>query len=120
MNRVSVQITNVQCRSVGRQSKHKPLTTQHVEMRDVKAVVVGGGISGLLSAHVLSKYCKSIIMVDKDDLSSPPRVGWNPVFEVSRVAFGIIQSLLSLLRCQYVYRVFLGGKVSRRSASHIN
>ena len=38
------------------------------------AVVVGGSISGLLSAHVLAPYCRSVRIVDRDDLGAPPRV----------------------------------------------
>ena len=38
------------------------------------AVVVGGSISGLLSAHVLAPHCSRVIVVDKDDLRAPPRV----------------------------------------------
>jgi glycine/D-amino acid oxidase-like deaminating enzyme len=49
----------------------------------MKAVIVGGGISGLLSAHILATYCDSIVMVDKDELLTAPRVGWNPLSDVS-------------------------------------
>lgn len=38
------------------------------------AVVVGGSISGLLSAHVLAPHCARVVVVDKDDLRAPPRV----------------------------------------------
>jgi 2-polyprenyl-6-methoxyphenol hydroxylase-like FAD-dependent oxidoreductase len=37
------------------------------------AVVVGGSISGLLAAHSLAPYCRKVCIVDKDDLTSPPR-----------------------------------------------
>lgn len=49
----------------------------------MRVVVVGGGISGLLSAHILAPYCDSIAIVDKDELSRAPKVGWNPSSEVS-------------------------------------
>jgi flavin-dependent dehydrogenase len=38
------------------------------------AIVVGGSISGLLSAHVLAPHCARVVVVDKDDLHAPPRV----------------------------------------------
>jgi len=38
------------------------------------AVIVGGSISGLLSAHVLSRHCDRVVLVDKDPLRDPPRV----------------------------------------------
>jgi flavin-dependent dehydrogenase len=38
------------------------------------AIIIGGSISGLLSAHVLAPHCARVVIVDKDDLRAPPRV----------------------------------------------
>jgi len=43
---------------------------------EIKAVIVGGGISGLLSASVLAPYCNQIQIIDKDDLAQPQRITW--------------------------------------------
>lgn len=42
----------------------------------MKAVIVGGGISGLLSASVLAPYCSHIKIIDQDDLIQPQRISW--------------------------------------------
>lgn len=34
------------------------------------AIVIGGGIAGLLSAHVLSRHLESVILIDKDDVNT--------------------------------------------------
>ena len=43
---------------------------------DMKVVIVGGGISGLLSASVLAPYCNRIQIIDKDNLAQPQRIAW--------------------------------------------
>lgn len=83
MMRSSIKSTNAQCRSLRQDRAMYQLNTQPVTRRDMRAVVVGGGISGLLSAHILAPYCDSIAIVDKDELSRAPKVGWNPSSEVS-------------------------------------
>lgn len=79
----SLQYKNVQCRSLRQDRASCQLSTKPATKRDMKAVIVGGGISGLLSAHILATYCDSIVMIDKDELLTAPRVGWNPLSEVS-------------------------------------
>lgn len=83
MNKSSLQPANIQCRDLRQLRANYRLSIQPATKRDMEAVVVGGGISGLLSAHVLAAYCDSIVIVDKDELLTAPRVGWNPSSEVS-------------------------------------
>jgi len=49
---------------------------------EMRAVIIGGGISGLLSASVLAPYCNQIQIIDKDDLARPQRVAWPPTVHV--------------------------------------
>lgn len=34
------------------------------------AIVIGGGIAGLLSAHVLSKHLKKVTLIEKDEINA--------------------------------------------------
>jgi flavin-dependent dehydrogenase len=39
-----------------------------------KAIVIGGGMAGLLSARVLSEYYAEVIIIEKDDLPAKPEI----------------------------------------------
>ena len=46
----------------------QPVTAALKPQEDLQAVVLGGGIAGLLTAHVLSARFDRVILVDKDCL----------------------------------------------------
>jgi len=52
--------------------KHVPIVAAHVtnEKMPLEAVVIGGGIAGLLTAHVLSEKFDRVVMVEKDNVES--------------------------------------------------
>ena len=70
-------------------------------MRESDVVIVGGGITGLMSAYFLNKNKKSVIVIDKDDISSSASFGnaglFSP-FEKNPLSYpGVLSSTLKLM-----------------------
>lgn len=40
-----------------------------------KAIVIGGSITGLMTARVLSSYYEEVILIDKDEFRIIPKIG---------------------------------------------
>lgn len=62
-----------------------------IQRLQTDAVVIGGGIAGLLAAHVLTKHLDRVILVEKDDVETG-RIAREAFDEVSvNVSFGCIR-----------------------------
>ena len=107
------------CRGPSFQTVSKGKT---VEKGCIKAVIVGGGISGLLSAHVLAPYCASITIIDKDDLSKPPRIsgGANIHVRLLNMSQGLVNCIEMLPMLSFARSPCSGGKVFLKYANLIS
>ncbi|MGV4337444.1 FAD-dependent oxidoreductase [Bacillus subtilis] len=64
---------------------NKPLNSHQI--KEEKAIVIGGGIAGLLTARVLSDYYQEVMIVERDELPQEPstRAGTPQAFHPHRV-----------------------------------
>jgi len=73
------------------------MAVKRKDASSLSAVIAGGSISGLLSAHVLGPYVDSITIIDQDDVSWMPRIQNVVLGEVNRIS--LFYHLMMMLWC---------------------
>ena len=54
-------------------SSHRPDATSSAPLRKGRAVIVGGGLAGMLSAAALAGHCDEITVIEQDTLPTGPQ-----------------------------------------------